>query len=369
MTDPAAWRDRVAGVLLGTAVGDALGAGYEFGPPIPPARPVGMVGGGSFDWEPGEWTDDTSMAIVIADGFARGADGCAGAGTRAGTRAGAGARVDGGAGARDVCTLEVLDRIASGWAAWAMTAKDVGVHTRAVLGDARRAARAAGRVSVTARYPAAEAASGSVAAGGVTASDLRLAARQEHERRGRSGGNGSLMRTAPVALAFLRDDHGLVDAAVNISSLTHVDPEAGEACALWCLAIRHALRTGEADVRIGLGALPGERAAAWSARIDEAESHTPDHFSNNGWVVQALQGAWSAIATTAPPGEGHLARALEAAVRGGRDTDTVAAIAGGLVGAAYGASAIPEDWRDVLHGWPGRRADDLVHLAWRVAGT
>jgi hypothetical protein len=56
-------------------------------------------------------------------------------------------------------------------------------------------------------------------------------------------------------------------------------------------------------------------------------------------------------------------RALEAAVRGGRDTDTVAAIAGGLVGSAYGASAVPAEWRRLLHGWPGVTGRDLVALA------
>src|SRR5258708_20220266 len=59
--------DRACGVLLGTAAGDALGAGYEFGPPLPEGAPVEMKGGGGFAWEPGEWTDDTSMAIAIAE--------------------------------------------------------------------------------------------------------------------------------------------------------------------------------------------------------------------------------------------------------------------------------------------------------------
>jgi ADP-ribosyl-[dinitrogen reductase] hydrolase len=52
-----------------------------------------------------------------------------------------------------------------------------------------------------------------------------------------------------------------------------------------------------------------------------------------------------------------------AAVRGGGDTDTVAAIAGGLLGAVYGASAVPAEWRRVLHGWPGMHTRDLVELA------
>ena len=66
--------DRAVGALLGTAAGDALGAAYEFGPPRGPELEVAMQGGGAFGWEPGEWTDDTSMAIAIAEIAATGAD-------------------------------------------------------------------------------------------------------------------------------------------------------------------------------------------------------------------------------------------------------------------------------------------------------
>jgi hypothetical protein len=72
MTLTTAQLDHACGVLLGTAAGDALGAPYEFGPPRGPQLEVAMVGGGSFGWEPGEWTDDTSMAIVIAEVAATG---------------------------------------------------------------------------------------------------------------------------------------------------------------------------------------------------------------------------------------------------------------------------------------------------------
>lgn len=88
-----------------------------------------------------------------------------------------------------------------------------------------------------------------------------------------------------------------------------------------------------------------------------------------------MQAAWSAITTTPVPQNDpaagvfradHLRRALDAAVRAGYDTDTVAAIAGGLLGATYGASAIPGQWRRVLHGWPGLTAHDVVALATRI---
>jgi ADP-ribosylglycohydrolase len=88
-----------------------------------------------------------------------------------------------------------------------------------------------------------------------------------------------------------------------------------------------------------------------------------------------LQGAWSAIATTPVPQDDpakgafradHLRLALDTAVRGGGDTDTVATIAGGLLGAVYGVSAVPAQWRRLLHGWPGLSTRDLVALATRI---
>jgi ADP-ribosylglycohydrolase len=193
-----------------------------------------------------------------------------------------------------------------------------------------------------------------------------------HKLTGRTAGNGSLMRTAPVALAYLDDEAALVEAARAVSDLTHHDPEAGDACVLWCCAIHHAILTGVLDARIGLQHIDSDRRDRWASRLDVAEGSQPSDFTNNGWVVQALQGAWSAIATTPVPQDDsaggvfrvdHLRLALDAAVRGGGDTDTVAAIAGGLLGAAYGASAVPAEWRRVLHGWPGLRARDLVELA------
>jgi ADP-ribosyl-[dinitrogen reductase] hydrolase len=110
--------------------------------------------------------------------------------------------------------------------------------------------------------------------------------------------------------------------------------------------------------------LPAGRAAVWLERIEVAERSRPRDFARNGWVVEAFQGAWSAIHYTSAStsGPAHLRAALEEAVRGGRDTDTVAAIAGGLLGAAYGYSAVPFEWRQHLHGWPGLRARDLMAL-------
>lgn len=295
--------DRARGILLGTAAGDALGAPYEFQPARGPELDVAMIGGGSLGWAPGEWTDDTSMAVAIAEVAATGAD------------------------LRDPAAQA---RIVRRWQGWARDAPDVGVQTRTVL-------------SALGEEP--------------SAADAIDAARRLHDRSGRSAGNGSLMRTAPVVLAHLDDEDALADAARQISALTHFDREAGEACVLWCLAMRHAVLTGELDVRRGLSRLDA-RARAWAARLDAAERTRPADFTHNGWVVEALQAAWSAISSTATLVDG-----LDAAVRSGNDTDTVAAIAGGLLGAVHGTDAVPSDWRAVLHGWPGLCAEDLVALA------
>ncbi len=320
MTLTTAQLDRACGVLLATAAGDALGAPYEFGPPRGPELEVAMTGGGV--WEPGEWTDDTSMAIAIAEVAA----------------------TEG-----DLREEEALDAIAQRWHEWSQDAKDVGIQTRSVLSRAGQH--------------------------GISAQKAREESASLHNLTGRTAGNGSLMRTAPVALAYLNDEAALVEAARAVSELTHHDPEAGDACVLWCCAIRYAILTGVLDARIGLQHIGTDRRDLWAARLDVGEASQPSDFENNGWVVEALQAAWSAIAITPvrqdDPAGGifradHLRLALDAAVRGGGDTDTVAAIAGGLLGAAYGASAVPAEWRRMLHGWPGLSKRDLVALSTRI---
>jgi ADP-ribosyl-[dinitrogen reductase] hydrolase len=298
--------DRGAGALLGLAAGDALGAGYEFVTPGP--AHAEMIGGGGFGWKPGEWTDDTQMAICIAEEAATG----------------------------EVDAVRVGQRFLD-W--YGTRPPDVGIQTATVLGAAR--------------------------------SPDELATRSaEHFARNprNAAGNGSLMRTAPVALAGLHDSQLLRRLATEVSSLTHGDPLAAEACVIWSTATAHAVRHGTFDgVTSGVDALTDEdRRSYWRDVIEAAEHNEPETFTGNGFVVRALQAAWSSIVyTPVPAGEPwrHLPDALRRAVGIGDDTDTVAAIAGMLLGARWGASAIPFTWRRLLHGWPGYRARDLVHLA------
>ena len=295
--------DRAVGVLVGQAAGDALGVPYEYGSATLVGEPQ-MLGGGLGGIAPGQWSDDTEMALCIAEVAATGAD---------------------------LRTDDALDQIAQGFLRWYDDGPpDIGNQTRRVLSETKRR--------------------------GSSAAAMREYSQELHERTGKTAGNGSLMRIGPVALAHLGDPTALSEAARAVSALTHFDPVAGDACVLWCHAIDHAVRTGELDVRVGL---PHVDASYWSPLLDEAETREPSHYAHsNGWVVAALLGAWSAVSRT-----DSLVAGLHTAVAGGGDTDTVAAIAGQLLGARYGAGAVPARYRRRLHGWPGLRVRDLHRLA------
>ena len=155
-----------------------------------------------------------------------------------------------------------------------------------------------------------------------------------------------------------------MEAAWPVSALTHDDERAGQACQLWSSAIRHAVLHGNFDgVRGYLDAAGADAADFWGPLLDQAETGSPQDFPE-----QRLGGARPADRVVGdhprrPDGREHLQEALELAVRAGHDTDTTAAIAGGLLGARWGASAVPARWRRMLHGWPGLRAKDLMALA------
>jgi ADP-ribosyl-[dinitrogen reductase] hydrolase len=306
--------DRACGAVLGSAVGDALGAGYEFDGVRPGPDGPQMIGGGLGNFEPGEWTDDTSMAWCIAEVAA--SDGM-------------------------VSSEDGLNAIARNFRNWFEShPADIGVQTHAVLA-------AAGTQP--------------------TGQAMAKAAAEFHRRTERSAGNGSLMRTAPVCLQLLGENKNLtVHAARAISMMTHADDDAWQACILWTVAIRHAVLTGEFDIRQGLENITPYYRDRWIQRINQAQDNPPAIFRPNGWVVTAFQAAWSSIVHTPVPADQpcrHYEAALATAIGIGDDTDTVAAISGALLGARWGASAIPARWRRILHGYPGINGDRLSELA------
>ncbi|MFE1170532.1 ADP-ribosylglycohydrolase family protein [Nocardiopsis sp. NPDC058789] len=317
--------DRAAGALLGAACGDALGVPYEFAARLSEREVPAMVGGGLGPYAPGEYSDDTQMAVCLAEALRDHDD----------PRSGA-----------------ALDQTARAFLSWRREgATDIGAQTARVLGDTERALAA----DSTGRTGAAE-------------EMIRLSARMFGAGE-RCAGNGSLMRAAPLALAHLRDRDQLAETARVYSLLTHGDPLAAEACVLWCEAIRRAVVWGSDEgPRSGLDLLEPHARDAWAGYLAEAEGAPPHAFSPNGFVVRALQAAWSAIVHT-PVEAGdpdRYAAPVWAAVRAGDDTDTVASIAGALVGARWGRSAVPEEYVAAVHGWPGYRADGLTRLAGEI---
>lgn len=293
--------DRITGTLLATAAGDALGAPFEGG--LVPSGPVEMLGGGPRGLTPGEWTDDTAMTICLAETAATGVD---------------------------LRSTQALAAIGDSFLEWYHSRPpDIGATTQAVLSSA------------------------------ATGADLPALALDYYTRFGRSASNGALMRTAPVAFAHLGDDPALVEAAMAVAALTHADPVAGQSCAIWCIAIDRAIRENRIDgAWDALTWLPSQARDRWAKAIEEASRRPPVAFEDNWHTARCLQAALAAVLQA-----GHkLEDGIQAAVHAGADTDTVGAVAGALLGARWGASAVPDHWRSALHDRWGRTSADLVRL-------
>ena len=287
--------DRIRGVVAGQAVGDALGSGYEFQKPVEYGKATFLRG--TFGHPAGSWTDDTEQAACVLA-----------------------ARSD----------PEKLGGELLSW--YRGRPRDVGAWTRMVLSRARSAREVLAR---------------SKAAGEQEAATLKPASWDE------GMANGSLMRTGPVCLPFLGDREKVAEAARACSDVTHYDSTGytGDACVLWSLAIERAVQHGEDGFDVheefldNLAVIPAERRGYWHAAVTEALSWTPGKFVPNGGVVAAFKCALSAVAHSTTY-EGT----VQAAVAAGHDTDTVAAIAGALAGAIYGASSIPAGQRERVFG-------------------
>ncbi|WP_329458678.1 ADP-ribosylglycohydrolase family protein [Streptomyces sp. NBC_01497] len=278
--------DRAAGAVLGSAVGDALGAPFEFGPPGAYSErfhggPGQMRAGGG--WEKGEATDDSQMAVLVGESLLE----------------------------HDGLDLPDIFERFKRWAA--AEPKDMGIQTEVVLTSGR---------------------------------PWDTAASVHFQQTRRAAGNGSLMRAATSAVYFAaagRD--ATMDAARRIAALTHGDRAAWEGTAVFHELVRVAL-TGENPLDALEATLAGVHEAhreRWAAVLSPTwDPSLATEF--NGAVWPCLASAVWALRTT-----GSFEDAVGAAIDLGGDTDTVAAVTGGLAGAVHGAGAIPARWTAPLH--------------------
>ena len=286
--------ERLEGAIYGHLCGDALGVPYEF----LAADRIGQVewtDGGNHDQPAGTWSDDGALMLALLDSLLSVGFDTTDQGRRAVAWRDEGAYAAGG------------------------TVFDVGISTTAALHALRSG------------IPAEEA--------GAT----------------EAKGNGSLMRILPLPLVFREaTDSELLDMTFRASRVTHGSAEAQIACGLYVLIVRRLLAGDDDRERILAGArarlrdelrargLPGSKEAAPPAEAEaaldmfEAWSGRGGH----GRVVDSFWSAWDAFAA-AP----DYVSAVTAAVRYGEDTDTTAAIAGGLAGVAFGIEAVPSAWQ------------------------
>ncbi|PYC83202.1 ribosylglycohydrolase [Streptomyces tateyamensis] len=302
---------RAAGAVVGSAVGDALGAPFEFGPAgafssrFAVSAPGGeMCGGGG--WDAGEATDDTQMAVMVAESLLE--------------RGG----------------LDLPDIFAR-FQRWAASEpKDIGVQTEDVLTNGM---------------------------------PWDLASAVHFQVNLRAAGNGSLMRAATSAVYFARDGRqATMDAARRISALTHGDGAAWEGTVIFHELVRLALAGDDP-----LAALPEILTHVDAHHRERYEAvlaptwHPDDATEFNGAVWPCLGSAVWAVRTTT-----SFEAAVRAAVDLGGDTDTVAAVTGGLAGAIHGLDAIPTRWTEPLHiplpGHAGRvlRLPEMLDLTRRL---
>ncbi len=234
----AAIKDSALGAMLGLAVGDALGTTLEFAArdTMPPLTDI--VGGGPFRLKPGEWTDDTAMALALADSLA--AD-------------------------PDLDEHDLMQRFV-GWyrhGTYACTGKcfDIGITTRQALG----------RFEV----------SGDPVAGSTDP---------------QSAGNGSLMRLSPVAIRHWQDRAKLADVAARQSRTTHAAPEAVDACVAFAELLADAI-AGESRSRVlasrsrWQGRVGEVLAGSWRGK------HR-DQIRSSGYVIHSLEAALWCVGRT-----------------------------------------------------------------------
>ncbi len=305
-------RERFRGSLLGLAVGDAMGAALEFAAPGTFKPVTDMVGGGPFNLKPGEWTDDTAMALCLAASLTE-------------------------------CGFDPLDQM-NRYLKWY---REGYMSCRGrCIGIGRTVSSALLRFEVT-HEPFSGLAEDSAA------------------------GNGSIMRLAPVALFYaMRPDLAVTKAALS-SLTTHGARAALDACRYLAGLLVGALQGVDKDELLSprYSPVPGcFEEEPLAPEIDEValgsfKTKNPPEIRGTGYVVRSLEAALWAFYHSSDFRDGCLL-----AVNLGDDADTTGAVYGQLAGAYYGEDGIPVKWREML-AWRElieTLAEKLYELAQKV---
>lgn len=276
--------DRSLGCLLGLAVGDAVGTTLEFSPRDKRPALTDMIGGGPFKLEVGQWTDDTAMALALADSLIS---------------------------HPDFDPRDLMERFLD----W----------------------RAQGRYSCT----------GSCFDIGVTTDEAIMRYLEDDEPFSGStdpetAGNGSLMRLAPVAIINSQNRDRLDAVARDQSRTTHGAPEAVDACRAYASLLADSIAGQPKEALIGPRLQPD--GLPWAGQVSYVMAGSwrhkvRDRISSSGYVIHSLEAALWCFHETE-----NFAEAILRAANLGHDADTTAAITGQLAGAYYGASGIPAEW-------------------------
>ncbi|MBY0488783.1 MAG: ADP-ribosylglycohydrolase family protein [Gemmatimonadaceae bacterium] len=304
-----AQRDRVRGALIGLAVGDAVGTTVEFRSPGTFEPVTDMIGGGPFHLSPGQWTDDTSMALCLAHSLI------------------------------ERRTFDARDQMQR-YVNW----------------------RDNGYLSSTDRC---------FDIGSTVSQSLRRFERDDDPfagvTRGRTAGNGSLMRLAPIAMYYF-DQYQVLQMAADSSRTTHGARVAIDCCRYLAGLIVGAIRGITKDLLLapdfepfpGCWDIEPLHPAVQMVVFGSYKRKKPPEIRGRGYAVDALEAALWAFYRSDNYREGCLL-----AVNLGDDADTTAAIYGQLAGAFYGERGIPAEWRSRLarKDLLDRTAEALFQLA------
>ncbi|MGD0624981.1 MAG: ADP-ribosylglycohydrolase family protein [Thermodesulfobacteriota bacterium] len=286
-------KDRYTGCLIGLAVGDALGTTLEFKRPGTFKPIKDMVGGGPFGLKPGEWTDDTSMALCLAESLIE---------------------------CKSFDPKDQMKRYLKWYREGYLSSNgrcfDIGNTVRQALTRFEK--------------------TGDPFSGSTDP---------------QSAGNGSIMRLAPVPMFYPGDSLQAIEKSGESSRTTHGAVAAVDACRYLGALIVGALNgTRKEDL---LADHYSPVLGYWSQNplmeeIDEIASGSfkrrdPPEIQGTGYVVKSLEAALWAFYKSKSFEEGCLL-----AVNLGDDADTTGAVYGQLAGAFYGLEAIPGSWRNKI---------------------